>query len=242
MGNAAPTSEQPTMSQQQQAPSGGLQIINNFFGRAPEPVKPATLQKREAEGARSAQVQAEEELARQEKRLAQQEQQLEKLKGQIRAYAQAGQQPPGQMVQRARLLQEDLTTMQQLLDNLRRQCLQVDKAQTASRVVRLQEQLTLEKQQALQGVSEGAVQRTNVQSRATDKRIDRVFDRLTGTQHLDAEELSTANDAFLADLMREPVTTNEPLVVRTPNNTNTVQPQLSYVKGSNRTVDEILRL
>jgi hypothetical protein len=199
------------------------------------------LQKREPEGARSAQVQAEEELARQEKRLAQQEQQLNKLKDTLRSYKQAGQEPPAQLVQRARLLNDDMAVMHQLCDNLRRQCIQVDKAQTASRVVKLQEQLTLEKHQALQGVSEGSVQRTNVQSRTADKRIDRVFDRLTGTQHLDPDELNTANDAFLADLMREPATSNttEISVPRVTNNTNAPQ---TYVKGSNRTVDDILRL
>ena len=206
--------------------------------RAPvePPKQTVTLQKRESDSARTAQTRAEEELGRLEKKLTQEQKTFSALEAEIVAYSRRGQTPPTQLVSRARIAKTNIDTTQLVCDNLRAQCNQVDKAQTVGRVARLQEDLAQEKQQALAGVTESAVARTGAKSRATDTRIDRVFDRLTGTQHLDPDEVETTNDAFLADLMQRSALTEQPSpqpLQQQPvrrNNTN------------NRDIEDILRL
>src|ERR1700748_871832 len=107
MGTAA-------MTQQQQQPASTGVNIFNFFTRAPTepPKQTVTLQKRESEGARTAQTRAEEELGRLEKKLDLQQKTLAGLESQIIQCSQRKQTPPQSLVSRARLIKSEIETTQ----------------------------------------------------------------------------------------------------------------------------------
>ncbi len=224
------------MAQQQQSP---FTVINNFFKSAPpEPVKTpvATLQKRDGDrGGAGVQERTEDEVTRLERKIAQQQKQLATLKQQVVASRGTNQ----GLLSQYRTLDESVQRNTQLCDNLRRQCNQLDEAKTVGRTARLMEDLNSEKKQALQGVSLASVERTTVDSRVTDRQMDKLFGRLTGTNHRDEDEEAEANDELYERLMQEmqqpsPVTNRDNAV---PTNTNTT----TTATRNNRAFDDILK-
>lgn len=226
----------------QQPSQSPLTVINNFFSRTPEPVvkQPATLQKRESESTLGAQERAEGEVVRLEKKIAQQQKQLDVLYRQITTGP--GRSPS--LEAQYRSLESQIKTNRQLCDNLRTQCNQVDNAKTIGRTSQLLDDLATEKEKALKGVTLASVERTTVKSRIADRNMDKLFGRLTGTQHLDEDEEDEANDDLYERLMRDqqqekPLVQNEVIPTRMTNN-NSNNSNTAYVKGSNRAIDSIL--